>query len=425
MEDVGEYVVRGNLIYTETMDRFSALVDGCIMVKDGRIQAVGPYQSLANQDIPVLDYRGALIIPGFVDLHVHAPQYGQIGIGMDETLLQWLEQYTFPEEKQFADPAKAAGIYTDFIRELVDNGTTGAAVFATIHPESTERLCRLLKQAGIRAFVGKVNMDANAPAVLHEETKTSLEQTRQFLQEWKDDPMVKPILTPRFAPSVTRELLTGLGKMAQEYQVPVQSHLAENQEEVAWVASLFPERSSYLDVYAYYHLLGDTPTLMAHCIYLSPEDVQRMAACDVYAVHCPDSNLNLRSGLMPVRKLLKAGVRVGLGSDIGAGNSLFMPDEVVRAIEISKVYAMLHPEDEPLHLSEAFYLATKGGGCFFGRTGSLEPGYAADFLVVDVPEHQRERSLEEQLQSFMYHGRSKDIRAGYVAGHLVKGSFAC
>jgi guanine deaminase len=124
MEDVGEYVVRGNLIYTETMDRFSALVDGCIMVKDGRIQAVGPYQSLANQDIPVLDYRGALIIPGFVDLHVHAPQYGQIGIGMDETLLQWLEQYTFPEEKQFADPAKAAGIYTDFIRELADNGTT-------------------------------------------------------------------------------------------------------------------------------------------------------------------------------------------------------------------------------------------------------------------------------------------------------------
>ena len=420
MEKDREYIVRGNLIYTKTMDRFSVQIDGGIRIKDGRIQAVGSYQSLAARDIPVLDYRGAMIIPGFIDLHVHAPQYGQIGMGMDETLLQWLEQYTFPEEKQFAEPAKAAGIYADFVRELADNGTTSAAVFATIHPESTELLCQLLKQTGIRAFVGKVNMDANAPAGLHEETKTSLEQTRQFLQAWKDDPMVKPILTPRFAPSVSRELLTGLGKMAQEYQVPVQSHLAENREEVAWVASLFPERSSYLDVYAYYHLLGDTPTLMAHCIYLSTEDVQRMADREVYAVHCPDSNLNLRSGLMPIRKLLKAGVRVGLGSDISAGNSLFMPDEVVRAIEISKVYAMSHPEDEPLHLSEAFYLATKGGGRFFGRTGSLEPGYAADFLVVDVPERQQERSVEEQLQSFMYHGSSKDIRARYVAGHLLE-----
>ena len=182
MEKDREYIVRGNLIYTKTMDRFSVQIDGGIRIKEGRIQAVGSYQSLAARDIPVLDYRGAMIIPGFIDLHVHAPQYGQIGMGMDETLLQWLEQYTFPEEKQFADPAKAAGIYTDFIRELVDNGTTGAAVFATIHPESTERLCRLLKQAGIKAFVGKVNMDANAPAGLHEETKTSLEQTRQFLQ---------------------------------------------------------------------------------------------------------------------------------------------------------------------------------------------------------------------------------------------------
>lgn len=411
-----EYIVRGNLIYTESMERFSALSDGGMVVKNGRIQSVGPYSSVADRGIPVLDYRDKLIIPGFVDLHVHAAQYHQIGMGMDETLIRWLEKYTFAEEERFADPERAAVLYADFIRELVYSGTTRAAVFATTHPAATDVLCQLLKKAGLGAFVGKVNMDANAPAELQEETKASLDLTRQFLREWQEDPLVRPILTPRFAPSVTRELLAGLGELAREYQLPVQSHLAENREEVAWVAGLFPERASYLDVYDHYHLFGDTPTLMAHCIYLSAQDIQYMADRKVYAVHCPDSNLNLRSGLMPARKMLRAGVRMGLGSDVGAGNSLFMPHEIVRAIEVSKVYAMNHPEDDPLHLSEAFYLATKGGGSFFGQVGSLEPGYAADFLVVDAADHQGRRSLIEQLEFFLYHGSPRNICARYAAG---------
>ena len=414
-----EYIVRGNLIYTESMEKFSALSDGGMVVRDGRIQSAGPYGEVADRGLPVLDYRDKLIIPGFVDLHVHAAQYHQIGMGMDETLIRWLEKYTFAEEERFADPERAAVLYADFVRELVYSGTTRAAVFATTHPVATDILCRLLKKAGVGAFVGKVNMDANAPAELQEETKTSLEQTRQFLRQWQDDPLIRPILTPRFAPSVTRELLAGLGELGREYQVPVQSHLAENQEEVAWVARLFPERASYLDVYDYYHLFGDTPTLMAHCIYLSPQDIRYMAGRNVYAVHCPDSNLNLRSGLMPARKMLRAGVRMGLGSDVGAGNSLFMPHEIVRAIEISKIYALHHPEDDPLHLSEAFYLATKGGGSFFGQVGSLEPGYAADFLVVDVGAHQGKRSLEEQLEFFLYHGSPHNICARYAAGRSL------
>ena len=174
-----EYIVRGNLIYTESMEKFSALSDGGMVVRDGRIQSAGPYGEVADRGLPVLDYRDKLIIPGFVDLHVHAAQYHQIGMGMDETLIRWLEKYTFAEEERFADPEQAAVLYADFIRELVYSGTTRAAVFATTHPVATDILCRLLKKAGVGAFVGKVNMDANAPVELQEETKTSLEQTRQ------------------------------------------------------------------------------------------------------------------------------------------------------------------------------------------------------------------------------------------------------
>ena len=194
MATCGEYIVRGNLIYTESMERFSALSDGGMVVRDGRIQSAGPYGAVADRGLPVLDYGDKLIIPGFVDLHVHAAQYHQIGMGMDETLIRWLEKYTFAEEERFADPERAAVLYADFIRELVYSGTTRAAVFATTHPVATDILCRLLKKAGVGAFVGKVNMDANAPVELQEETKTSLDQTRQFLRQWQDDPLIRPIL---------------------------------------------------------------------------------------------------------------------------------------------------------------------------------------------------------------------------------------
>ena len=175
-----------------------------------------------------------------------------------------------------------------------------------------------------------------------------------------------------------------------------------------------------MSVYDRFGLFGQTPTLMAHCIHLSDAEIAIMADKGVYAVHCPASNLNLASGLMPMRKMLNAGVKVVLGSDIGAGHTLYMPHEIVRAIEVSKIRSIENPEETPLKLSEAFYLATKAGGEFFGQTGSFETGWSADFLITDVPEYQQERSVDEQLQNFIYHGTAQDIQEVYVQGRPVK-----
>ncbi len=420
MENDKSFVLHGNIIYTPDKDKFVSLKDGYMVVEDGKITSVAAEKPEAAAGLPVKDCRGKLIMPGFADMHLHAPQYIQIGLGMDDKLLDWLDNYTFKEEPKFADPAYARQIYPLFVDEMTACGTTASSIFATIHPESTDILCDILAQKGVHAYVGKVNMDTNSAPALTEDTSASLKATEEFINKWQNHPLVKPIITPRFVPSVTAEMMTGLGKMAQKYNVPVQSHLSENPGEVQLVKELFPEDKFYMSVYDRFGLFGQTPTLMAHCIHLSDEEIGIMADKGVYAVHCPASNLNLSSGLMPMRKLLNAGVKVVLGSDIGAGHTLYMPHEIVRAIEVSKIRSIENPAEAPLKLSEAFYMATKAGGEFFGRTGSLEEGWDADFLITAVPVYQQERTVEEQLQHFIYHGTAQDIQEVYVQGASVK-----
>ncbi|SHK54209.1 guanine deaminase [Selenomonas ruminantium] len=420
MERHGSFVLQGNIIYTPDKDHFITLKNGYIVVEEGRISAICATKPAAAAALPLKDCRGKLIMPGFADLHLHAPQYIQIGMGMDDQLLDWLNRYTFKEEPKFADPDYARQIYPLLAEELADCGTTSASIFATIHPESTDILCDILAQKGLRTYVGKVNMDNNSAPALTEDTAQSLSDTEAFIKKWHKHPLVKPIITPRFVPSVTAGMMTGLGKLVREYNVPVQSHLSENKGEIQLVKELFPEDQYYMSVYDRFDLFGTTPTLMAHCIHLSEEEIAIMARKDVYAVHCPASNLNLASGLMPLRRMLDAGVKVVLGSDIGGGHTLFIPHEIVRAIEISKIRSIDHPEEAPLKLCEAFYLATKAGGSFFGQTGSLEPDYSADFLVVTLPIFQQDRTIEEQLQYFIYHGRAQDIEDVYVQGRPVK-----
>ena len=420
MENHDSFVLNGNIIYTPDKNKFISLKDGWMVVEKGKIVSVSAEKPASAAGLPIKDCKGKLIMPGFADLHLHAPQFIQIGMGMDYKLLDWLDGYTFKEEPKFADPDYARQIYPIFVDEMTACGTTSSAIFATIHKESTDILCDILAQKGVRAYVGKVNMDTNSAPALTEETAKSLQDTEAFIEKWQNHPLVRPIITPRFVPSVTADMMTGLGKLAEKYQVPVQSHLSENPGEVQLVKELFPQDKYYMSVYDRFGLFGQTPTLMAHCIHLSAEEIAIMAGKNVYAVHCPASNLNLTSGLMPLRKLLDAGVKVVMGSDIGGGHTLYMPHEIVRAIEISKIRSIEHPEEKALRLSEAFYLATKAGGEFFGQTGSLETGYSADFLITDVPDFQQGRTVEEQLQYFIYHGTAQDIREVYVNGLSVK-----
>lgn len=416
------YLVHSSFVHTPTKDSFSVINDGWLLVQDGIIEGLYKTRPLGSVSLPVIHAEDKLVIPSFVDLHVHGPQYNQIGMGMDLELIQWLEQYTFPEESKYASIDYAQEMYSAFVNDLADSGTTRAAIFGTIHRTSDDALCRILAQKGLCAYVGKVNMDTNSPHTLLEDTDTSIVETEQFIQTWQHHPSVRPIVTPRFAPTSTRISLEALGKLARQYEVPVQSHLSENRDEIKWVASLFPERASYADVYDHYGLYGQTPTLMAHCIHVTEQEMEDMAQRNVYAIHCPDSNINLSSGLMPLKQMMKRGVKVGFGSDIGAGHSLFMPQTIVRAIQISKIRSMTYGKDEVLRLSEAFYIATKGSGSFFGCVGSFERGYDADFLVLSIPPYEQNVGTYDRFQSFIYKGTAQSVESVYCKGKKIKTS---
>lgn len=413
-------ILKGNIVFTPSPNQFVVYKDSYLISCNGIIQEVRETLPDEFRVCNIMDYGSRLIIPGFVDLHTHASQFNQRGLGLDLKLLEWLNEYTFKEESRFSDIAYAAGVYGAFADELLREGTTRVVVFATIHKESCQTLVSILASKGIGAYVGKVNMDCNCPDFLMEDTDQSLQDTEEFIQNWGDNPLVKPIITPRFAPTSSKKLLAGLGKLAKQYNLPVQSHLSENENEIKWVAELFPEQRDYYKVYEHYHLFGQTPTLMAHCIHVTDTCVAGIHQHGVMAVHCPDSNLNLASGIMPVRKLLNAGVHVGLGTDIGAGHSLSMPQAMVKAIQVSKMSN--DPScGEPLTLAEVFYMATKGGGRFFGQVGSFEQGYACDALVIDADMAPgADLSLLEKLQQFIYTGSASHIVARYIAGKEIK-----
>ncbi len=413
-------ILKGNLLFTPSSDQFVVHKEAFLICADGVIQEIAERLPEQYADCHVIDHGDALIIPGFVDLHTHAAQFNQRGLGLDLQLLEWLKKYTFKEESRFADREYAREVYEKFADELIRQGTTRAAVFATIHKESTQILFDIFSEKGMGGYVGKVNMDAHCPAALREDTGVSLRETEELIEAWKGHPLVKPIITPRFAITSTKELLTGLGSMALKYDLPVQSHLSENMDEVNTISRLFPEQQAYYRVYNEYQLFGQTPTLMAHCIYLQEDAIQCMQKQGVVAVHCPDSNLNLASGVMQARKLLEAGIQVGLGTDVGAGHDLSIRGTIVRSIQMSKLLYTMNPEYKPLTLAEAFYMGTKGGGAFFGKVGSLEPGYACDALVIDDSAERVEgHTLLERLQRFIYGGNPSSIRERYVAGKKI------
>ncbi len=419
-------IVFGDIIFAESSQSFRAQKDAYMILVDGMIESLESKRPEEMEGDQFLDFRHKLIVPGFADLHLHAPQFPNIGLGADMELLPWLEKYTFPEESKYKDLDYARMVYRKLINRLWSAGTLYSGIYATIHEESSTLLFDLLVQSGLYAKVGKVNMDRNSPDYYVEDTKESVAATERFiLKNLRKSSRVTSIVTPRFVPSCTSELMQALGNLAATYDLSVQSHLDENRSEIDWVCSLHPSSESYAHVYQEFGLFGAQPTLMAHCIYCSEEEIRLLADSDVVAVHCPFSNANLISGIMPVKTYLKQGVHVALGSDISGGHELSMPKVMVLSMQLSKMLAVSNamPNDF-LSTVEAFYLGTKSGGSFFGKHGSLEPGYHGDFLVIDDESYRlRELSIEERLEKFLYVGRDEHIIHRFVDGQEVRKPF--
>lgn len=420
---MNKIVLKGDIVFTPTKDKFETYEDSYIVAEDGRV--VGIYEELddKHKEYPIRDFTGKMIIPGFVDLHLHAPQYPNRGLGLDKELIPWLDTYTFPEEAKYGDVEYAKKVYSKMVKDLWREGTTRSVIFSSIHTESTKLLMDLLIKSGLGAYVGKVNMDRNTIPELMEDTQRSIVETEEIILEYRNkSELVKPIITPRFVPTCSSELMKGLGKLAINHGVPVQSHLSENTSEVEWVRELHPELPNYASVYDEYGLFGQTSTIMAHCIYNTDEEIELMKKNGVFVAHCPYSNYNLSSGIMPVRKFLDNKIQVGLGSDISGGNSLSIPSVITAAIQASKMkWLETNKKLQPLTSSEAFYLGTKGGGAFFGKVGSFEEGYELDALVIDDSSLMcgDRLSLEERIQKFIYIGDDRNIIHRYVCGNEV------
>lgn len=420
-EDIS--ILKGNIIYTETSDKFTIIENGYLVVRGKTIQGVYKNLPQAFKDIKVKDYGENLIIPGFVDLHTHAPQFANKGIGYDKELIPWLETYTFPEEAKFKDIDYASKIYKEFADELYKEGTTRAVVFATIHIEATELLMNVLEEKGICAYVGKVNMDRNCPDMLKENSDDSIKRTIQWLKDCSNKyEFVKPIITPRFVPSCTSYLMKELGNIAITDNLPVQSHLCENLSEIEWVNKLHPECKNYGDVYNKYNLFGQTKTIMAHCVHLTEDEINTIEKNKVFIAHCPTSNVNLSSGISPISSLLKRDILIGLGSDISAGETLSMLSVMAEAVKVSKLRKVcLNEADNNLTLPQVFYLATKGGGKFFGKVGSFEKDYEFDALIINDDNLCRagKGTIEERLERLIYLGSWQNITDRYVCGRKI------
>ena len=415
-------VYKAHILFTKEKDQFEVFENGYIAVENGKVTGVSTNLSeLDCQNAEIIDFGDKLLIPAMNDMHVHAPQVHNQGVAMDLELLPWLQNYTFPEESKYADVAYADCMYRRFLHTQWLFGTMRSVVFGTVHTESTRVLMKLYQEAGMGALVGKVAMNRNCPDALCEDVKAAVEGNERLIAEFSDvDGLVRPIITPRFVPSCTPELLKACGELAKKYQLPVQSHLSENTSEIAWVAELEPESESYGDAYNRYGLFGQTPTIMAHCVWTSGSELDMMKRNGVMVAHCPTSNFNIASGMAPIRTFLEEGLPMGLGSDISGGHDLNMFRMLVYAIQVSKMHYQQNHDKAFLTLPEIFWIATKSAGSFFGKVGSFEPGYDFDALVIDdAVLYPSEYSLLHRLERFIYVGDDRQIVHRFCRGKEV------
>ena len=418
------YVIKGHICYSRNRNELHIIENGYVVCENNKCAGVFKKLPEKYEAFPMHDYEDKLVIPGFTDLHVHAPQYAFRGLGMDLELIDWLNTHTFIEEAKYSNKEYAEKAYEIFADDLLHSATTRACIFGTIHTDATLILMDKLEAAGLSAYVGKVNMDRNSPEYLCE---SSAEKSEKDTEEWllacENYENVMPILTPRFTPSCSDELFERLSKLQKKYHLPMQSHLSENLGEIEWVKELCPGTGFYGESYDRYDMFGNScPTIMAHCVHSGDDEIEMMRKQNVFVAHCPESNANLSSGVAPVKKYLDKGMKVGLGSDVAAGSSLSIFKAMAMAIQCSKLRWRLYDQSAaPLTVEEVFYLATKGGGEFFGKVGSFERDYDFDAVIIDDSslKHPQELSVKDRLERLIYLAEDKNIVAKFVKGKVL------
>jgi guanine deaminase len=401
--------------------------DGAVLMEDGRIAALGEARELLKglpEGSVVDDHTDHLVLPGLIDAHIHFPQT-QVIASYGAQLLEWLQKYTFVEEQKFGDPAHAARIARFFLDELLRNGTTTAVVYCSVHPESAEAFFTESARRDTRMIAGKVMMDRGAPAALTDTAERGYRESRALLERWHGRGRQLYAISPRFALTSTEAQLEAAGALAKEHpDAYVQTHLCENDDEIAAVRRLFPSASSYTDIYDRFGLLGRR-SLLGHCIHLEDEEIERLAATGSVAVFCPTSNLFIGSGLFDMARLRdrRRPVRVGLATDVGGGTSYSMLRTAAEA------YKVLQLRGQNLTALQALYLMTLGNARALGleeRIGTLEVGSEADIVVLDsratpAMAHRMEtaRDLAEELFVLVTLGDDRAVRATYVAGEAL------
>lgn len=403
---------------------YEYFADGVLLVEDGRIAAVGPAETLLPSlgDVELIEYQDALITPGFIDTHIHFPQTGMVG-AYGEQLLDWLNNYTFPCESQFADKAHADKVAEIFLDELLRNGTTTALVFASVHPQSVDALFEAAERRDLRLITGKVMMDRNAPDYLTDTADSSYTDSKALIERWHGKGRLHYAVTPRFAPTSSPEQLALAGRLLGEHpDLYLQTHISENLKEVEWVKALFPERKNYLDVYDHYSLLGER-SVFAHGVHLCDDECARLAETGSAIAFCPTSNLFLGSGLFDLPQAERFKVNVGLGTDVGGGTSFSLLQT------LNEAYKVMQLQGQKLSPFKSLYLATLGGARALrleDRIGTLQPGTDADFVVLDYKATplldyriSQSKSLDETLFVLMTLGDDRVVAQTYAAGRLV------
>ena len=406
----------------DIIDQVRYIEDGVLIAEQGQILWFGTWndaQPHLPANIEVQHYPEQLIIPGMIDTHIHFPQTEMVG-AYGEQLLSWLNTYTFPTEIQFQDPSYAQKIAEFFIQELLKNGTTTALVFCTVHPESVDALFEAAAQQQMRLIAGKVMMDRHAPEALCDTAESAYEDSKALIGKWHGQGRALYAITPRFAPTSTPEQLERAGQLKAEFpDVYVHTHLSENKDEIAWVKDLFPEQKGYLDVYHHYGLTGNR-SVFAHCVHLEDAEWQCMHETDSAIAFCPTSNLFLGSGLFPLKKTWQQQVKVGLGTDIGAGTSFSLLQTVNEAYKVQQL------QGDKLSAFESLYHATLGGAKALDlddKLGNFNVGKEADFVVLNLKptalqqlRQSRAKSLEDSLFALFTMGDDRNIEATYIYG---------
>ncbi|CAL7936456.1 unnamed protein product [Xylocopa violacea] len=425
-----EKIFVGSYIHIMKNGELEIVDRAAIHVKNGKI-----YQIIRNLELidmndknTILLNENQFLIPGFIDCHIHAVQLPNLGIGYDKKLLDWLESYTFPLEIKYADEKYAKQVFNTVVNQTIKQGTTTACYFASLYSKASVILGEEAINMGQRAFIGKISMNENRVDKYYETTEKSIENINKFIEEITNlnSPLIKPIITPRFALSCDMELMKKLGKLAKEKNLHIQTHISENLDEIKAVKQKYPKCSSYAAVYNEAGLLTNK-TVLAHGIYLSDDEIKLLLEHGTAVAHCPSSNTCLKSGLCDVQRLKHKGVKIGLGTDVSGGQSCSILDSMKSALQVSTHLSLIKDDYQALNYKDVFHMATLGGAAALSidqQVGNFEIGKEFDALVIDTSDgilnSLRDKTLEERFQQFIYSGDDRNIVEVYVNGCKVK-----